>query len=216
MSQYPPPPPGQYPPPPGQYPPPPPVGYASAYVRPPDPRPTSVKVIAVLAIVFGSLGVLAGLCSIPQYLGVQMSPNRNPVIDAMREDKLLWDVTVATMAASVIIAAIELVSGIGALKLRPWGRRGLVVYAVTNIIVTLVGLGLQWTVFQARSDRLLAEVLRKNPQLNTPAMQTAMQVGKTTGMVFPVLFVIWASIVLLYMTRPRVKAAFEGRGGAMG
>src|SRR5438552_3185890 len=74
MSQYPTQPPGQYPPmPPSQYPPMPPVGYASAYVRTPDPRPTSVKVISWMAIVFGSLGLLGGLCSIPQYLGVQMS-----------------------------------------------------------------------------------------------------------------------------------------------
>src|SRR5437016_7155883 len=174
MSQYPTQPPGQYPPmPPSQYPPMPPVGYASAYVRTPDPRPTSVKVISWMAIVFGSLGLLGGLCSIPQYLGVQMSRSPNPMIDAIREDRLMWGVTMASMVASLIISAIELISAIGALKLRPWGRRGLVMYALTNIAVTGLGLVLQLTVLQARSDRLIAQVIQNNPQLNTPTMAMA-------------------------------------------
>jgi hypothetical protein len=40
------------------------VPYA-AFARPLSPRPTSVTVIAVLAIVFGSFGLLAALCTLP-------------------------------------------------------------------------------------------------------------------------------------------------------
>jgi hypothetical protein len=123
MSATPPPPPyqPQYPP---QYPPQPPLGYATAYVPPPDPRPRSLKVVSILAIIFGSIGALGGLCSLPQYLGVQLTPN--PVIDAMRDDALAWGFAIGAMLAGTVLAIVELTCGIGAWQLRPWGRAGLV------------------------------------------------------------------------------------------
>src|SRR5438270_11901094 len=109
MSQYPPPPPGYpqqppqgYPPQYGQYPQQyAPLPYGGVPPKPHSPRPTSVTVIAILAIVFGSLGVLAMLCSLPQYLGVNFG-GANPVRDAVRADKLLWVYTIGTMVLGVV------------------------------------------------------------------------------------------------------------------
>jgi hypothetical protein len=140
-----------------------------------------------------------------------LTPTPNPVMDAMRQDKLLFGAMVGSLLVSMALAVLELASGIGALSLRPWARRGLVAYAVLNITVTIISLVLNFTVVEARTEHILQDVLARNPKLNTATMAAAMRIGKLTGMILPVLFMIWAGIVLLFMTRPNVKAAFEAR-----
>lgn len=193
-----------------QYPPPqPPLGYATAYVPGPDPRPTPVKVIAILAIIFGSFALLGGLCSIPQYLGVQLSPN--PMMDAIRDDPVLRNTMIVSMIVSTLIGGLELACGIGALKLKPWARTGLIWYAILNIATTLVSVVLNVLVTNPRMQPLVQKALQTNSQLNTPYMQSAMRIGKYAGYGSAVLVVIWSAVVLRYMNRPDVKAAFERR-----
>jgi hypothetical protein len=198
MSQYSPP-----PPPPSS------IGYATAHVPRPDPRPTSVRVISIIAIVFGSLGVLGGLCSLPQFFGMQLTPN--PAMDAMRKDPVLLSVTVGAMVVNLLLSLVELLSGVSALKLRPGGRKGLVTFAWLDIGVIVLSTVLNLAVFGARTDKMIADVVRQNP--NNPALAQAMAMGKTVGMVTPVIMVIWPSILLYFMTRPHVKAAFAQAGG---
>jgi hypothetical protein len=176
----------------------------------PDTKPTSVKVISIMAMGFGGLGILGGLCSLPQYLGVQFAPN--PMMDAMRADALLNNITIASLIIGVLLAILELASGVGAFQLRPWARKGLIYFAALNLGVTIIGLVLNFTIMGPRMARIIQNTIGSNPQLNTPTMAMAMKVSQYVGYAIQVLTVLWTLIVLYVMTRPHVKAAFAGPG----
>jgi hypothetical protein len=180
----------------------------------PDTRPTSVKVVCIMAMGFGGLGVLGGLCSLPQYMGLQLTPN--PIMDAMRNDALLNNLTIASLIVGVVLAILELASGIGAYQLRPWGRKGLLVYACLNLFVTIAGLIVSFAIMAPRMARIIQNAIGSNPQLNSPTMAMAMKISQYVGHAFQVLTVVWTLVVLYVMTRPNVKAAFEGAGGGAG
>jgi hypothetical protein len=176
----------------------------------PDTRPTSVKVISIMAMGFGGLGVLGGLCSLPQYMGLQITPN--PMMDAMRADPLLNNFTIASLIVGVLLAILELASGIGAYKLHPWARKGLLFYAALSLGVTIAGLILNFTIMGPRMARIIQNALASTPQLNTPAIAMAMKISQYIAHAFQVLTAVWTLIVLYVMTRPNVKAAFAGPG----
>jgi hypothetical protein len=172
-----------------------------------------VKVIAILAIIFGGFAVLGGLCSIPQYMGMQLSPN--PMMDAIRDEPVLRSVTIVSMIVSTIIGGVELASGIGALKLKAWARTGLIWYAILNIATTLIGVILNLLVVQPRMAPLLQKAMQANPQVFTPPVQMAIRMSMYMGYVSAVLVLIWSGLVLMYMNRADVKAAFARGSQAM-
>jgi hypothetical protein len=80
-----------------------------------------------------------------------------------------------------------------------------------NLGVTIVSLGLNLVVMRPRMERILQAAMAKNPQLNTPMMQAAVKMGAVTGYATSALIAVWAVILLYYMTRPYMRAAFEAR-----
>jgi hypothetical protein len=187
----------------------PPAGQPLYYDTPPKRRPTSVTVIAVLAIIFGSIWTLMSLCAIPQWLGVNFSPN--PVLDDMRKDAVLMTYTVGTTLGGLVLSIMELWGGIGALSLKPSARRTLNAYAWGRIGLSVVEIVFS-IVLLDRTRALTARALQANPKLNTPQMQQFAEMGYYFGFALSILAFIWPVLVLIYMNKPHVKAAFaEGR-----
>lgn len=221
MSQYPPPPPGYpqqppqgYPPQYGQYPqqyPPQyaPLPYGGIPPTPPSPRPTSVTVVAILAIIFGSLGVLAMLCTLPQYMGMMNFGGPNPVRDAMRADKLLWGYTMGSMVVGLVISALQLFGGIGALSLKQAARGILNLYAWLRIAVGAIELVVSVAIIQPKTMAIVQQSMGKSPAMNQPGMREMMKFGQYAGVAMGVIFLVWPIIVLYVMSRPHVKAAFQ-------
>src|SRR5579864_5157442 len=189
-----------------------PLSYESAPLVPPKPRPTSVTVLAILAIIFGSLGVLGTLCNIPQYLGMSFGPN--PVIDEIRSDKLLMSYMIGSLVLAMILSIALLWAGIGSLSLKRSARTTMIGYAIAYLIVGVIGLIMNLAVINPRTSQATQRAMAGNPQLNTPQMKALMQYSMYGGVCFGVVLMIWPVIILYYMTRPHVKAAFErGMGG---
>ena len=191
----------QYPPPQGQ-----PLGYGA----PAKSRPTSVTVIAIFAIIFGSVWTLLSLCSIPQWLGMNFTPN--PVMDDMRKDPLMVTYTLGTVLLGLVLCIMELWGGIGALSLKPSARRTLNFYAIGRIILSVLEILFSLALME-RTKAITARVLQTNPKLNTPQMQQFMEWSIYLGFGISILAFIWPVLVLYFMNRPHVKAAF-GEGGA--
>jgi hypothetical protein len=168
-------------------------------------------VIAIIAIILGSLSVLGLLCTLPQYLGVKLAPN--PVMDAMRNDKVLFWFMMVSMAIGTVLAIIQLWGGIGALSLKPTARSALIWYAILYLVTGIIGLILNVTIISTRTQEAVNKSFASNPQLNSPTMKTSMQMGIYGGYCFAGVLLIWPVIILYFMTRPHVKAAFE-RGWA--
>jgi hypothetical protein len=184
-----------------------PLSYASAGIRIPSPRPTSVTVIAVLAIVFGSIGVLGELCNIPQYMGVKFMPN--PVMDAMHEDSLLIGIMVGTLFVSLLTSVMLLWGGIGALSLKASARKVLVAYAILAIATTIIGLALTFTVTGSRSQAAFQKGIKSMPPAQAATIQKMNVITYYGNIGASIIYLVWPLLVLYFMNRPHVKSAFE-------
>src|SRR5262245_4610023 len=101
----------------------------------PVERPTVVTVFAVIGIIFGSMGFLCTpLALFPYY--VQL-PKPDPVIDAVKNDSILFGAMIAGLAMNWLLSALVLVGSIGALGLKDWARQILIGSAVMTMILTL-------------------------------------------------------------------------------
>jgi hypothetical protein len=181
------------------------LGYGQYGYPPPGPRrPTSVTVIAIFAIIVGVLGLLGVAVQFLQVLVPQAFQfgGPNPVNDLMRTDPVIATWVGVMTGAGGILAILELAGGIGALSLKPWARRALLFYAIGAILIGLVG-----TIFNIM---VMVPKLSQIPQ-NRPEVKLTVQLmpimtigGFLLGLILPV-------CVLIFMTRPKVKAAFAGQ-----
>lgn len=183
-----------------------PLFYESPPVPQKSPRPTSVTAISVIAIILGSLAILSMLCVIPQYFGLKIMPNS--AIDGIRNDPLLFAISLVMMVMGLAFGILILVCGINALSLRPWARVWFVRYAVVYFFYLIISLIFNTVVIRPRVEQAMQSALPANSPLNTPQFQTAMQVSRYTGVCFGILFLLWPAAILYYMTRPHVKEAF--------
>jgi hypothetical protein len=163
-----------------------------------------VTVIAVFTIIFGILGLLGVAVQFLQFLVPQAFQfgGPNPVSDLMRTDPVIATWTGVIAGAGLILAIFELAGGVGALSLKPWARKALLSYAVGTIVIGLVGVIFNFSVLMPKLSQV--------PQ-NRPEMKMAIQLmpimsggGFLIGLILPV-------CVLIFMNRPKVKAAFAGQ-----
>lgn len=183
-----------------------PLNYATPQLPQPNPRPASVTVFAILAIIFGSLGMLGTLYSMPQYLGLKFGPN--PVMDAIRQDRLLVSLTLGGLVVGFSLALLQLISGVGMLSLRPAALKGIIWYAILDLVRSILTIILNLAVMNPRLEEVTRQAMQSNPQLNTPQMKAIMQYSSYGGVCLLVVLLIWPILILVFMRRPHVKAAF--------
>lgn len=175
------------------------------YAAPPMPlqprRPTSVTVIAIIAIIWGSFATLAMMCAVPQYLGMQLTPN--PVMDAIRKDPVLLGFHIASMVIGLALGIILLAGGIVSLSLKPIGRTLLMVYAWVSIFTTIPSIILTVTVITPRTFQHVPN-MAANPQT-----AQFMKISAYGGAALSLIVLIWPVLILYFMSRPRAKTAFE-------
>lgn len=194
MSQYPPQPP--YPPYPQQ---PQPLPYGG--YPPPNPRPTSVTVLAIIGIIFAALRILCTPIGLLPFL-VPSAPN--PIIDIYRGDPMLMAFLVVAGVLTFLLGVVLLVGSIGALGLKRWARPLLVRYAVLQIALELLAVMLQVALVMPK----VSAALGAGP---TASQAMAAMIGGIFG---GLLALIVPVLLLIFMTRPHVVAAFENPAGA--
>jgi hypothetical protein len=184
---------GQYP---AQYVP----GYATPGVPVGSPRPTSVTVLAIIGIILGGIGTLCTpFALIP--LVMDMPGPKNPVIQAMKDDGTLMAWTLGSSLLGWVMAIVLLSASIAALKLKEWARKALVFYAAAAFVINTISLVFTLAVLNPKMAALIG---------NDPATKSAMAMQSVFTLIGFVIGLIFPAFVLLYMTRPHVKAAFAG------
>jgi hypothetical protein len=192
-----------------QYPPPyDPLSYASPQY-PQKRTPTSVTTLAVLAIIFGSLGVLGSLCSLPQYFGMKLTPN--PVMDRIREDDLLLAWSIGTLAVGFVLSLLELYAGIGSMSLQPAARKTFIGFAWAKIGVSVIEIVASLLVINSRMNDIMQSTLVGNTGPNAQQMKMFMKIGMYAGSIGSIIFLVWPILILYFMSREKVKAAFAGQ-----
>lgn len=208
MSQYPGDPVGGYP-----------IDYSTgAFV--PSPRPTSVTVISIFAIILGSLFLLCGGAGVVFQLMVLLSGGRNPFMPGtvggpaavIRTDTATTVYGVITGVINLLIAAAMLAIGIGGLKLRPWARRAMVPFALFIIcwatLLTIVQIAWIGPRTIAYAQQMQSQMRAPpNPALTGDFAMLMQVIGGIVG------WVCWCALpvcALIFWRRPAVVSAFEG------
>ena len=189
-------------------------------------RPTAVLVLAILNIVIGSLFTILALCS---GLSLLLAPllarvipfppgQPNPLLemqDVYRSIPGFVPVMSAYMTLWLLTSVLLILGGVGMLKMRPWGRKASLIYAVYTLAATVANTA--YTVvlvnppMQKYTEKMLADVAKQgapNPLANNFMMSGA---ASTIGAIVSMLFYCAYPVVLLVVLNQRqVKAAFAG------
>jgi hypothetical protein len=162
-------------------------------------RPASVTVFGILNIVFAGLGLFGLLATIALF---SMPANSdNPVLKIMQDNPgyASW------LKISVILGLLSCValvaSGIGLLFLKPWARVLAIAYGIYSIALGILGMVINFVY-------LVRPMLEQAKAQSGPESAGAMGgviggiIGGCIGLIYPIL-------VLVFMTRPNVVAAFR-------
>jgi hypothetical protein len=164
-------------------------------------RPTSLLVLGILNIVFGVLG-LCGTAASSAMFFVEMPQDPgmpNPALELIRSDST-YRLIMQTMIVLGCLASLALlVGGIGLLLVKAWGRTLSIGYAWYAIVAVVAGLLVNWLY-------LLQPMLSQGEAGGLG--QAAAIGGAVGGMISGCFSVIYPVMLLIFMYRPAVRAAF--------
>ena len=177
------------------------VEYATP--SPGEPRPTSVNVLAGLGILFGALMVLCKPAGLAMQLFVTIPGPPNPMIDLFRNDPTLRAFALASGLTGTLISLLLLISSLGSLALKQWGRTGMLGFAALAVLATIVEQGVAAAVVGPEVER----AMRQSGVQQPPGIAW---MSGWVGLVIALVLRLWYPVlVIYYFTRPHVKAAFE-------
>ena len=121
---------------------------------------THVRVVAVLNIVLGALGMLFALLFLVIFGGAATLVRASGEADASIAIPILGIVGLMLVLFSLILAVPELIIGYGLWRCRPWARIAGIVLSVLSLLWvpfgTIVGVYGLWVLFSKDSERLFA------------------------------------------------------------
>jgi len=160
-------------------------------------RPTSVTVFGILNIVKAGFGIFLTITSIPLLLAP--ADSNNPFIKMLHENPAYVAWVKFCIPLGLLSCTILLVAGIGLLCLKSWARTLSIAYAIYAICMGILS--------TAVSSIFLFQPFLKNHQ-DSQAAATAM-FGLIGGGISVCLGLIYPILLLLFMLRPTVAAAFH-------
>ena len=162
-------------------------------------RPGSVTTFGILNIAFAVLGVFGLLATFALFS--MTSTSSNPVVKIIRENPALATWLNLTIPLGLLSSGVQLVAGIGLLRLENWGRKLSIGYAIYGIVFSILGLVMN---FIFMLGPLLEEASKKQGPEAAGAFGGAVggSIGGCFGLIYPIL-------LLVFMTRPRIVAAFH-------
>jgi hypothetical protein len=197
----------------------------------PSPRrPGAATAAGVLAIIYGSLGLLCGVCGLATLImqgagGNNMLFGADPaqaelqkkLQDAMVKDLPAYDVVqIAGSVLGLMVAVALLLGGIGILNMRRWARTLVITFSFVAIAWDLFQIYYQTVfVFPSMNDafqNVLPGLLPAAPGPQAAQMMGFMRTMVTTiavaTIVIMVVVIIYLFIIIMLLTRPHVRAAF--------
>lgn len=162
-------------------------------------RPTSVTVFGVLNIIFAVLGIVTIAGSAAMLFA--SSKTDNPALKMMLANSAYMTWMRISIPLGLIVSALVLAAGIGLLLLKPWARWISLGYGVYAILASIVG-----TVFTYLL--VVGPMMEQAQRMHGPEAAAAVG-GAVGGMIGGCLGLIYPVLLLYFMTRPHVIAAFR-------
>ena len=150
------------------------------------PKPGSIKVFAILNVVFGAIGLICGGFGFLTLMVMQSSSDMGDAIQSAMSAQ--YSGGYMTAVIGLLLNIFLLTCGIGLLKERNWGRTWSLGYAVLGIIHT-VGGAIGAVIFA---------------QAGPAAMGAGFGaiIGTAIGVIYPI-------CILIFLTRPNVVEALK-------
>lgn len=162
-------------------------------------RPQAVTVFGILNIIFAVLGVVGMIGTLAMF---SVSANSdNPIIKVMRESPGYATWMKFTIPIGIITCMLLAAAGIGLLRLKPWGRKLSIGYAIYAIVFTTISTAINFLF-------LFRPLIEEAQQRQGP--EAAGAIGGAVGASFGGCFgLIYPIILLIFMMRPKIVAAFR-------
>ena len=165
-------------------------------------RPTAVTVFGILNILFAcfgacQLGLIVAQPAIQEAMGA--AAQENPLVEEMENDPSIKRVQQVGIVSLSLASLVQVVAGIGLLRMGSWARTLSICYAAYDILSKIVFASLNFMLMQG----VVAKV-PGNPAA-TGSMAAFMGVIMGCGLVFGLIYPI---LLLIFMFRKNVKAAF--------
>jgi hypothetical protein len=167
----------------------------------PSRVPTAVTVLAILGIVFGSLGILCEGGSVLVLGVVEFNRNILPALHQTPQDQRIANIIGGFI--HVLLSFGLLIPSAASLNLKPIGRVAMVWWALVDIAWHVVELILRLALFAPHVQN--NPVFQRNPNLAPFATAMAI-VGPIINWAIATTF---AGLTYYFFTRPNVIAAFE-------
>jgi hypothetical protein len=172
-------------------------------------RPVAVTIFGILNIGFGAMGLLGAFMSgMFENMGAMASnPQLNSIVafmETLHKDPgyILWQKI--SMPLEIAACLILMAAGVGLLRLKSWGRLTSIGYAVYKILFSII---VVFVLYHALHG-LLEETLR---QASGPVRAALMVGTPLVGGVALVLSLAYPALLLFFLTRPKIVAAFAPR-----
>jgi hypothetical protein len=162
-------------------------------------RPVVATVFGILNLVFGILGVCGNLASGGGFIAITSG-----ILDAEMkadmnlqqfDDPVFFGLLIMQLVLGFILSVIIIISGVGLLQFKPWGRKLANFYAIAYLILLVVGLAINivFTVMPAIHE---ANIPDANPQ------QIGGAIGGIVGGILGICFgAIYPICILVFLNR---------------
>ena len=165
--------------------------------------PTSVMVISIIGIILSAFSFM-GLCFNFASLFIEFG-GPNPVLDALKDDKLIMASSIAGLVVGIPLSILLLVASIGSIKLSPWARKGMITYAWCDIARLCVGI----LFMLLYSYPKMYEAIQNAGAL-PPGVREGMIGGMFGGICGALIAPIYPIFILIYYKKQHVIDAFNG------
>jgi hypothetical protein len=156
-----------------------------------------ISIIGIIYAAFMILSTAAGL--VINSLDIP----RDPMTKQLLEDKLFFAFSIVSGCIGILVAGVLLASSIGSLMLKPWGRKGMLAYAVLAVITTILS-----TIFQFAY--VLPAMSKAMGAADPRIAQYAMIGGYVGGFCGVAITLVLPAVILYFFTRTKVVNAFNG------
>ncbi len=162
-------------------------------------RPGSVTAFGILNIAFAIIGVFGTVGTVALFTMVQAS--NNPVLKIMRASPGYAAYLKLTIPLGLLTCGILLASGIGLLRMQPWGWKLSIGYAIYAIAFGILGSVINFFV-------LFRPMFEEAAQKQGPEAAGAIG-GAVGGMAGACFGLVYPIVLLVFMMRPNVVAVFR-------
>jgi len=175
-------------------------------------KPKAIKVFGVLNVIFGGLGLLGTCIGLGAILAITSGlipvpdGQSNPAFVTQDENAFLYFYNIISAAVALLFAIVLLVSGIGLLKHKKWGRTTGLAWAAYCVLSTIVVSVVTWTHLYPYQLETLAN---NEATAAVPNMEAILLGSMIFGNVLSVGYLIYPGLFALFSSKPPFKDALD-------